>query len=267
MTTSSKKPSFWVHNVTDNTNLLKTNVNEKWEIASLAKLIAAMVLLDDPAFDSTDELELSLEPITYDGDIKQWSPEEMPWTDGTPLVYNETIKFIIPKGTYTKDKLLRASLSPGDNYAIDTLARDYSGNFLEAMNTKAQALGLAESHFTSPHGCSLDDYATVQDVFNMAVAALDYDLIKEYTTLAQDEYRGLALENLNLYVMNIFKGSIDKVLLSKTGFSLRDGLHMILVIEIQGKVYSAIVLGSPNWEMRNAIMRKLMSTILYQASK
>lgn len=267
MTTSSKKPSFWVHDVTNNTNLLKTNVNEKWEIASLAKLIAAMVLLDDPNFNADKELALSLDPITYDGDIKQWSPEEMPWTDGTPLVYNETIKFIIPEGTYTKDKLLRASLSPGDNYAIDTLARDYTGNFLEAMNKKANSIGLTSSHFTSPHGCSLDDYATVQDVFNMAQAALEYPLIREYTTLPQDEYRGVSLENLNLYVMNIFNDCIDRVLISKTGFSLRDGLHMILVVEIQGKVYSAIVLGSPNWEMRNTIMRKLMSTILHQAGK
>lgn len=77
---------------------------------------------------------------------------------------------------YTVLELLQAMMTISANDAADVLAADTVGlpRYVAAMNEQVQALGLSDSHFTSPVG--LDDPLQRASAYDLAVAGLaEYD--------------------------------------------------------------------------------------------
>lgn len=195
--------------------LYAKQVDEPQPIASISKLMTAMVILD-----ASLPLE---EPITItkeDRDLLRLT--------GSRLKYGATL---------TREQLIRLALMSSENRAANALARTYPEGraaFVEAMNAKARALGMNNSHFADPAGLDAGNVASPRDLVKMVRAADEYPLIREATTtrttsVSPYKKRGpLKFGNTNRLLAN----SAWDINLSKTGYINEAGRCLVMEVEI-----------------------------------
>jgi D-alanyl-D-alanine endopeptidase (penicillin-binding protein 7) len=178
-------------------------------IASITKLMTAMVILDA-------ELNLN-EKITItaaDVDKIRHSHSRLPVN--TSLSRN--------------DALLLALMS-SENRAAHALARTYPRGlnaFIRAMNAKAQALGLHETHFADPTGLSSENVSSARDLARMVNAAYEYDLIRRYSTRKESFIR-LGKRTLRFCNTNhLVRNPRWQIGLSKTGYIDEAGRCLVM---------------------------------------
>jgi serine-type D-Ala-D-Ala carboxypeptidase (penicillin-binding protein 5/6) len=142
--------------------LLQKNLDQKLPIASITKVMSAVVTLDllDPS-----------EKLTVNYHDTQVEPTKLALKIGEK---------------YTVEELLNAALMSSANDSIEMLkeavdSKYGTGIFVRSMNAKAEFLGLKNTHFVNPQG--LDDghpYSSVEDQAILANYALNnYPLIKQ----------------------------------------------------------------------------------------
>ena len=135
--------------------------------------------------------------------------------------------------------LLRLMLMSSENLAASVLARTYLGGedaFVAAMNAKARALGMTQTHFVGPSGLSPYNRSTAADLVKMVRAATRYAKIHEYTTTGSylAEFRNphytLGYGNTDALV----RRGEWQVLVSKTGYLNEAGRCLVLATRIDG---------------------------------
>ena len=135
-------------------------------IASISKLMTAMVVLD---------AKLDLQEVIAIGD------EDVDGLKGT--------RSRLPVGTtMTRETAMLLALMSSENRAAHALGRHYPGGlaaFVQAMNKKAQALGMYNSRFEEPTGLSSNNVSTAHDLARMVAAAARYPEIRQYSTTAE----------------------------------------------------------------------------------
>jgi len=194
----------------DGRALYAKNTGEVLPIASITKLMTAMVVLDS---------RLSLiEPITI-------TTADIDRIKGTRSRLKVGVKL-------ARGKLLRLALMSSENRAAAALTRAYPGGartFVAAMNQKAVELGMWRSRFVEGTGLSSDNVSTARDLAIMVKAAYDYPLIREYTTepayaVKVAKGRTLRYRNSNRLIQNT-KWDIG---LSKTGYIREAGRGLVM---------------------------------------
>lgn len=142
----------------------------------------------------------------------------------------------------------------GDAYACEEA-------FVDAMNAKADELGLANSYFTNPHGLDFDAYAQGQyscaaDVAKMLRTAMQRDLIRANIGFSQvdiEVLRGGAPVTLTLANTDTMLGSYEGTCAAKTGYTLAAGPCVATAVNRgDGHEYYAVVLGSSSKPQRFA---------------
>jgi D-alanyl-D-alanine endopeptidase (penicillin-binding protein 7) len=201
------------------------NANTVTPIASITKLMTAMVVLDAG-------LDLQ-ETITI-------SSDDMDALRGT----HSRLK---PGASLSRDELLRVALMASENRAAAALGRTYPGGidaFKRAMNHKAQMLGMNGSRFDDSTGLSSANVSSAEDLVKLVRAAHQYDLIRSYTTMTGHEVhvagRPLAYRNTNRLVAN---GSWN-IGLSKTGFTNDAGRCLVLQAKLAERKVIIVLLDS-----------------------
>jgi len=194
-------------------------------IASITKLMTAMVVLDA-------NLDLN-QVITISG-------EDMDALRGT----HSRLK---PGASLSRDELLRLALMASENRAAAALARTYPGGieaFRNAMNHKAQMLGMNSAHFDDATGLSSANVASAEDLVKMVRAAHRYELIRDYTTATGHEVqvagRPLSYHNTNRLVAN----ESWNIGLSKTGFTNDAGRCLVLQAKLAQRQVIIVLLDS-----------------------
>ena len=231
-----QEPSVMLYNITDNKSIISTNTDTQRQLASLTKLMTAMVVLDTLPLDLDKELNLSTRTYGY-----------------------------LPNRTYKRSELLSAMLVRSDNKAAETLAENYPGGreqFINAMNAKARSLGMSQTLFHDASGLSIFNVSSANDVHKMLVASTNYSLIKEISTKKQVMFeakykrkiRSVALHNTNSKMLFEF----NNIVITKTGFTNPAGFCLGLVVEQNGKTYTVIILGSRTPFARLALARSLI---------
>ncbi len=210
--------------------IAEKGLSERLPIASLTKVMTAVVALD---LVSPDE-------SFY---ISKRAAAEIPTKIG-----------VIPGQTMKLNELLHAILMTSANDAAeairDGIDRKYNqdGVFIEAMNIKAQAIGLKNSHFANPQGFdSPENYSSVEDLALLTQYALiNYPLIAE---IVKKDYQFLAAnynhKQFDLYNWNGLIGVYPNTYGMKIGNTGKAGVTTIVVSEREGKRIVAIVLGAP----------------------
>lgn len=143
--------------------LYQKNPDRVMPIASISKLMSAMVVLDA-------HLDMN-EPIT----ITEAEIDRLKGT-GSRLSIGTTL---------TRGELLHLSLMSSENRATHALGRTYPGGmsaFVAAMNAKAQSLGMTSSRFYEPTGLNFQNVSTARDLNRMVAAASKYPLIRKNST-------------------------------------------------------------------------------------
>lgn len=145
--------------------------------------------------------------------------------------------------------LLRITLMASENQAAYVLSRHHPGGreaFVAAMNDKAVELGMHATRFVDASGLSAENRSTAADLLRLVAAAMDYELIREYTrtTGFTAQFRNprytLQYGNTNLLV---HRESWD-VALSKTGYLQIAGRCLAMVANIDGRPIAMVLLDS-----------------------
>ena len=229
--------------------LYAKNIEAVQPIASITKLMTAMVVLDAG-------LDLHEQIAINDDDIDLIKHTGSRLRIGTIL---------------EREELLRLALMASENRAASALGRAYPGGrraFVAAMNQKAADLGMVRTHFVDSNGLSSDNVSTAQDLAKMVTAAYGYPLIQEYTTTAgyavRTNYgRMLSFHNTNGLVRE-GKWQID---VSKTGYIAEAGRCLVMQARIAAKPVIIVLLDSTGKYTRigdaNRIKRWIESPITH----
>lgn len=159
-----------LYNLTDNEILYEKNSKEKIQIASLTKIMTAIIALEN-----IDDLNKQV--VITKEDLKGLTEQNLVtagFTAGEVVTYKD---------------LLYGLLLPSGADAANTIAKNISNDFIKLMNDKVKELKLTNTKFNNPIG--LDDennYSTVEElllIFKEALTKAEFKEIitsKEYTT-------------------------------------------------------------------------------------
>jgi serine-type D-Ala-D-Ala endopeptidase (penicillin-binding protein 7) len=209
-------------------------------IASISKLVAAMVILDN-------KTDLSASQTISKDDA-----------------YQSSMSHLRPGWELTLHDLLYTSLMISDNRATRALSRAVSGtydDFAAEMNKKVQELGLTNTVFYDPTGLDCRNVSTANELAVILQAAYKYNLIAEITS--QKKYvvtfkyrkrtRTLQLANTNHLI-----GSQFQVLAGKTGYIQASAYCLVTLLQNdKGEKLAMILLGAPQGGLRFKEARKL----------
>ncbi len=201
--------------------------NEVTPIASVTKLMTAMVVLD--AGQSLDE------PLAVD-------IEDFDFLKGSQ-------SRLRMGATLTRVEMLRLALMSSENRAASALARHYPGGTeaaVAAMNAKAALLGMTRSHFSDPTGLSPENVSTANDLAKMVAAAARYPLIRDFSTTpshfveVQPQGQVMGFNNSNRLVAS----NQWDIQLQKTGYIREAGRCLVMLVNVASKPFVIVLLDS-----------------------
>jgi serine-type D-Ala-D-Ala endopeptidase (penicillin-binding protein 7) len=214
-------------NANNNEVLVSKNPNVKMPIASITKLMTAMVVLDA-------DLDLD-EYITI-------SPSDI------DTLRNTFSRLSV--GMQIKRKyLLLLALMSSENRAAHALGRTaYPGGikeFIQKMNVKARSIGMQHSQFYDPTGLTNANQATAEDLSKMVAHAFKYDLIKKYSTTKQAKVL-LGQKYAHRYINSdaLVRNGTFPISISKTGFINEAGHCLVLYSIVSGQPIIMVFLNS-----------------------
>jgi D-alanyl-D-alanine endopeptidase (penicillin-binding protein 7) len=228
--------------------LLGKNSESKLPIASLTKLMTAIVTLDA-------ELDPN-EPITItQRDVDRLRGSRSRLKVGTTL---------------TRDELLHLALMASENRAASALASAYPGGkeaCVLAMNLKAQLLGMTGTRFEDGTGLSGHNVSTAQDLAKLVQAAHSYPKIREFTTSTSYQVkvgrRTMRFGNTN----RLTRSSRWDIGLSKTGYIAEAGRCLVMQVTLAGRSIIIVLLDSWGKYTRVGDATRIRQWIEYASSR
>jgi D-alanyl-D-alanine carboxypeptidase (penicillin-binding protein 5/6) len=209
--------------------LWERNPHQRLAPASTIKLLTALVVLDN--FDEQRPVAVTADALFQAGD--------------------ESKMFLKPGQVLSVRELVTGMLTVSANDAADVLAIDTVGmeRFVGAMNAQARALGLRDTHATSPVG--LDDPAMYSTAYDLAVlAAFDEERYPLFDDVVRTRFVFLPstathpafyLTNLNLLLsmyppaIGVKTGFTGAAGACEVGLAVRDG-HRLLSVVLHGQL-------------------------------
>ncbi|MEI6413903.1 MAG: serine hydrolase [Pseudomonadota bacterium] len=208
--------------------LYAKNTGEPLPIASVTKLMTAMVVLDaHPAMEEVLTIE------SEDKDRLRYSHSRL--REGSQL---------------SREQMLILALMSSENRAASALSRTtFKGGkteFVTAMNTKAKTLGMDHAQFQDGSGLDQGNQASPEDLVKMVRAAAQYPFIQAATTrkemMVRPGKKGGPLQYVNTNPL-VRAGSWD-IHLSKTGYIDVAGHCLVMQVMIQNQPISLVLLRS-----------------------
>lgn len=209
------------------------NTNQIASIASVTKLMTAMVMLD------------ALLPMDAPITIAEEDIDHL----------KNTRSRLGVGSTLTRGELLQLALIASENRAASALARNYPGGlyaFMQAMNKKAQMIGMRSTYFADATGLDSANTSTAEDLVRMVSAAYEYPEIRHASTSASKEIRPFGRQRtLNFTNTNVLVKHGDwHIGLSKTGFINEAGRCLVMQAEIAGQPMIIVLLDSEGKKTR-----------------
>jgi serine-type D-Ala-D-Ala endopeptidase (penicillin-binding protein 7) len=216
----------------DGRSLYSKNTQSRLPIASITKLMTAMVVLD-----AALPLDETIRIDAADFDALKHTNSRLGM--GTAL---------------SRGEMLRLALMSSENRAAAALGRTYTGGldaFVAAMNRKAVELGMWSSRFVDPTGLSSENVSTAEDLAKMVAGAYGYPLIREFTTtpdygVETQTGRSLLYRNTN----GLIKSSTWEIGLSKTGYISEAGRCLVMQATIAARAVIIVLLDSSGKQTR-----------------
>lgn len=216
-----------VYDERDDIVLYAKGSHQKKPIASLTKLMTAMVIID-----ANLDMDEIITITRQDRDTIRYSKTRLPV--GTAL---------------RRSDLLLMALAASENRAAFALARTYPGGtkrFIQAMNDKAKFLGLRYTRFADAAGLKNGNVSTAEEILKFVRVASQYSLIREYSTmdkdLVVDEESGKVIRFVNTNRL-VRKDKYD-ITLSKTGFTSDAGNCLVMKLNFGSRPLVVVLLNS-----------------------
>ena len=213
--------------------LLDKNSQVALPIASLTKLMTSMVVVESKQ-DMNEVLSVT------DDDIDREKHSSSRLRIGSQL---------------TRADMLHIALMSSENRAASALGRNYPGGlpaFVAAMNAKAKALGMTETHYVDSTGLSHLNVASARDLSRLVMAAYQHPIIRQYSTdskyVVEPGGRSLQYSTSNHLVEN----PEWQIGLQKTGYINEAGRCMVMQTTIDGRQIVMVFLDSRGKYSRQA---------------
>lgn len=217
---------YLVYNLETEEILMEKNSNKKTPIASITKLMTAVVNIE--AKNKYGKITISTEDVDK---IKHtWSRVKV----GTTM--NKRDAYIL-------------MLQSSENRSANALMRSYPGGFhkgIEMMNIKAKELGMINTTYVDANGLNPKNISTPSDLSRLLTYASKMKEIRYYSTHKSYKFNGMTFINSNPIVR---RGSMN-VLTQKTGFINESGFCLIMETQIGGNRINMIFLDSPTKQAR-----------------
>lgn len=228
--------SALIYDLSSKKVLFSKNPKEKLPMASLTKIMTAIVALESQKKD--DKYLVSKEDIVGENSMG--------------LSIDETLSL---------EELLYGLILTSGNDAAETLASNFPKGrekFIIAMNNKAKALGLKNTHFTNPTGLEGDgsQKTTAYDLLVITNYAMQSSLFKEvvgtfnYHIPSSAAHKEFYLENETNLI-----SSYAGVFGVKDGYTPEAGLCLVTYLNFKNHKIIGIILGSDN---RREEMKELL---------
>ena len=214
-----------VQDLGSNTVLFARNDGPPRPIASITKLMTAIVIVD-----ANQAMSEIIEVTASDIDTVKHSRSRLPV--GTKL---------------SRSDMLHLALMSSENRAANALGRHYPGGmtaFVAAMNSKAKQLGMTQSRVVEPTGLSSENVASPQDLVILLQASASRATIRQYTTDDQHEVRSSGhptlFRNTNMLVLN----PTWDIKVSKTGYISEAGQCLVMLARINSRDVAIVLLNA-----------------------
>ncbi len=235
-----KSGSVLVVDQTDSSVLLSRHSDVAAPIASITKLMTALVVLD--AKQPLDQ------PITITR-----AETDLPRGGGSRLSVGTVL---------TRGDLMHLALMSSENRAAHALGVNYPGGLpamVKAMNAKALALGMTSAHFVDPTGLSSEDVASPADLSKLVIAASKNPRIREYSTdpsyTVRVRRRLVEFHNTD----NLVRNPAWNIVVQKTGFINEAGKCLVMEAVIDGRNVVIVLLDSVGKLTRVADAKRVKS--------
>lgn len=205
--------------------LFSKNPQAVLPIASITKLMTALLVVE-----AKQDLEEKITITDDDKDTEKFTSSRL--AVGTTL---------------TRGELLHLALMSSENRAAHALGRNYPGGletFVAAMNTKAQLLGMGDTHYVEPTGLSSRNQSSARDLAVLVKTAHQFPLIRELST--SPEYTvalGRRLVRFGTTNGLVRKSDWD-IGLQKTGFINEAGQCLVMQAQMAGRKLIMVFLDS-----------------------
>ncbi|KKR88671.1 MAG: hypothetical protein UW43_C0002G0057 [Candidatus Yanofskybacteria bacterium GW2011_GWA1_44_21] len=215
-----------VYDIRSGRFLYEKNSRQRLPVASLTKIITAVVVLEK--FNTRDTVAVSAAAVRVDGEKQD-------------LYEGELLKI---------EDLLKMMLVDSSNdaaYALKDYASQKGINLVEAMNQKISTLGLNDTNFLDPAGLNDEGYSSAQDMVRISRYAMKHDMIWEF--LRQKESSVQSLDGKIMHALkntNILLGNLPNIIGGKTGNTDNALGCLVLLVSIPEKndTLISVVLGS-----------------------
>ena len=149
--------------------------------------------------------------------------------------------------TLSRGELMHLALMSSENRDAHALGRTYPGGmsaFVEAMNGKAQLLGMKDTKYVEPTGLSSRNQSSAQDLARLVGAAVGDTMLREFSTSPGTQVvvckRTLQYSNTNRLVKN----PAWEIGVQKTGFINEAGQCLVMQAKVAGRKLIMVFLDS-----------------------
>jgi len=220
-----KSSSVLVIDQSDSSVLYSRHPDVAMPIASITKLMTALVVLD-----AKQPLDEPIQISDADRDPSKGAFSRL--TVGTTL---------------TRGDLMHLALMSSENRAAHALGNNYPGGMpamVAAMNAKAAVLGMANAHFVDPTGLSSQNVASPSDLSKLVIAASHNPTIREYSTDRRYAVR-VRRQMVEFHnTDNLVANPTWNIIVQKTGYIAEAGKCLVMEAVIEGRSVVIVLLDS-----------------------
>lgn len=207
------------------TVLYQKNAGERRAMASTTKIMTALLTIEAGDLDR----EFTVDPLAIR-------------VEGTSMGLQEGDRV-------SRRDLLYGILLPSGNDAANAAAVSVSGSipeFVKLMNSKAQELGLSDTHFVTPSGLDADGhYTTALDLARLTAYAMKEETFREIVACRSAEVEfGNPPYKRTLYNSNKMLARYDGAIGVKTGFTDNARRCLVSAAERDGVTLIAVTLNA-----------------------
>jgi D-alanyl-D-alanine endopeptidase (penicillin-binding protein 7) len=243
-----KSSSVLIIDQTDSSVLYSRHADVAMPIASITKLMTALVVLD-----AKQPLDQPIQITDADRDFPKGGVSRL--AVGTTL---------------TRGDLMHLALMSSENRAAHALGNNYPGGMpamVAAMNAKATALGMTNAHFVDPTGLSSQNVASPEDLSKLVIAASRNPSIRAYSTDRRYsvKVRRHMVEFHN--TDNLVANPTWNIIVQKTGYITEAGKCLVMAAVIEGRSVVIVLLDSMGKYTRVADAKRIKTWIEASANQ
>jgi len=222
--------SAMLKDVTTGKILFEKNNNQQMPIASLTKIMTALIILENLELDQV--IEISQQAIQAQGNAGN-------------LMLGEKFR---------ADDLLNIMLIESSNDAAQAFG-EVMPNLIDLMNKKSEQIGLQNTRFTDAHGLDSNNVSTADDIIKLAEYSFDNQIWK---ILSQKQKTVYSLDQKPHYLESTNKllREMPEIISGKTGYTEEAGQTLIILAKAPNN--DILVSALLNSEDRFADMQKII---------